>query len=209
MTPDRLDAAHRLLQQAMAELTAASGPAAGDDDLLSALTVCEGAARLLERLSVAAIAALQRRGVFTERGYRSTVTALGDLLGWERADARRRLVVAEHAVEIVGLDGSTLPARLTATAAVFAAGDCSGRHVEIIARVLDTPPARRLTRDIWTAAEAQIAAKAGDYSPADLQAWATALVETLDQDGPEPDDRPPAPVNELLVTRNPHGAGGR
>ncbi|MFB9739771.1 DUF222 domain-containing protein [Pseudonocardia sulfidoxydans] len=209
MSPDRLDTAHRLLQQAMTELAAVSGPAAGDDDLLSTLTVCEGAARLLERLSVAAIAALQRRGVFAERGYRSTVTALGDLLGWERADARRRLVVAEHAVDTIALDGTTLPARLSATAAVFAAGNCSARHVEIIARVLDTPAARRLTPDIWAAAEAQVAAKAGDYSPADLHAWATVLVETLDQDGAEPDDRPPVPVNELFLTRNPDGAGGR
>jgi 5-methylcytosine-specific restriction protein A len=62
---------------------------------------------------------------------------------------------------------------------------------------------------VWAAAETQIAAKAGDYSPADLHAWATALVDTLDQDGPEPDDRPPVPVNELSVTRNPDGAGGR
>ena len=36
---------------------------------------------------------------------------------------------------------------------------------------------------------------------------ARALVEALDQDGEEPDDRPPAQVNELLLTRLPGGGG--
>ncbi|GJF03914.1 HNH endonuclease [Pseudonocardia sp. D17] len=204
-----LVAAHRLLQEATVELTMASTPGTDADELLSVLTMCEAAVRVLERVSVAAIADLQRRGMFAERGYRSAVTALADLLGWERSEARRRLAVAEQAVERTGLDGARLPARLSATAAVFAAGMCSARHVEIVARVLDGPAARRLPPDVWAAAEAQLAAKAGDYSAADLHAWATALVETLDQDGPEPDDRPPVPVNELLLTRNPDGAGGR
>jgi 5-methylcytosine-specific restriction protein A len=204
-----LVAAHRLLQEAAVELTTASRPGTDADELLSVLTMCEGAARVLERVSVAAITALQRRGVFAERGYRSAVTALADLLGWERSEARRRLAVAEQAVERTGLDGARLPARLAATAAVFAAGMCSARHVEIVARVLEGPAARRLPPDVWAAAEAQLVEKAGDYSAADLHAWATALVETLDQDGPEPDDRPTVPVNELFLTRNPDGAGGR
>ncbi|MGE3255477.1 DUF222 domain-containing protein, partial [Pseudonocardia sp.] len=210
MIPDRLAAAHRLLEQAGAELVAAGGPTAGDEELLGLLAVCEGAARVLERVSVGAIADLERRGVFAERGYRSSVTALADLLGWERGDARRRLVVAEQACARVGWDGAVLPARLAATAVVFAAGGCSARQVEVVARVLGSDAARRLTPEVWAAAEEQIAAKAGDYSPTDLQAWGTALVEMLDQDGPEPDDRPSAPgVNELILTRNPSGSGGK
>ncbi|ODU05329.1 MAG: hypothetical protein ABS81_07865 [Pseudonocardia sp. SCN 72-86] len=208
MDAGRLDNAHDLLRQAVAELTAASG-AAGDDELLATLTVCEGATRLLEQLTVGAIADLQRRGVFAERGYRSAVTALADLLGWDRPEARRRLLVAEHAVDRTGLDGTPLPARLPSTAAAFAGGTCSTRHVEIIARLLDNPSARRLPPQVWTAAETELAAKARDYSVADLHAWGTALVDTLDQDGAAPDDRPATPVNELFVTRNAHGAGGR
>jgi 5-methylcytosine-specific restriction protein A len=34
-------------------------------------------------------------------------------------------------------------------------------------------------------------------------------VEALDQDGAEPDDRPPVSVNELYLTRHPSGSGGR
>lgn len=36
-----------------------------------------------------------------------------------------------------------------------------------------------------------------------------ALIETLDQDGAEPVDRPPAEVNELHLTRHRNGSGGR
>ena len=49
----------------------------------------------------------------------------------------------------------------------------------------------------------------GRILPADLQAWGGALVETLDQDGPEPDDRPRAQLNELHLTRHAAGSGGR
>ena len=55
--------------------------------------------------------------------------------------------------------------------------------------------------------EEQLAAKADVYSPSELQAWGTRLVDALDQDGEEPDDRPPARVNELCVTRLPSGGG--
>src|SRR5688572_22587271 len=139
MSGSSLAAAHHLLQQAVAQLAAAAGPAAGDDELLGVLTMCEAGARQLERLSVGAIADLERRGVFTERGYRNTVTALADLLGWERFEARRRLLVAEQACERIGLDGTVLPAKLTATAKVFTAGGCSARQVEVVARVLASP----------------------------------------------------------------------
>ncbi|MGE3836212.1 MAG: DUF222 domain-containing protein [Acidimicrobiia bacterium] len=209
MSPTPLARARHLADALLAELAAVGGPGAGDEELLGLLTVCEGAARLLERVSVGAITDLQRRGVFTERGYRSTVTALADLLGWERGDARRRLVVAEQACARVGLDGTVLPARLAATAERFAAGGCSARQVETVARVLDSPAARRLAPEVWADAEAELATKAGDYSPADLHAWGTALVEMLDQDGSEPEDRPEPVVNELFLTRNPSGSGGK
>ena len=163
----------------------------------------------MERLGVTALAGLMRRGVFAERGYASVPKALTDLVGLDWAEARRRAVVAEQAVARVGLDGAALPARLAATARSFAAGGCSLRAVEVIARVLATPAAQRLSPEVWAAAEERLAAVADEYSPADLQAWGGALVETLDQDGPEPDDRPRAQLNELHLTRHAAGSGGR
>ena len=61
---------------------------------------------------------------------------MSDLLGWERFEARRRVTAAEQVAPRTGLDGSVLPARLPATAEVFAAGRTGLRHVEVIARVL-------------------------------------------------------------------------
>ncbi|MGE3288516.1 MAG: DUF222 domain-containing protein [Pseudonocardia sp.] len=210
MAPALLARLRQLAEALLAELAAAGDVGWGDDDLLDLLRVGEGITRGVERASIGAMSDLERRGVFAERGYRSTVTALADLLGWERGDARRRLVVAEQACARVGLDGTVLPARLAETARVFAAGGCTTRQVETVARVLDSPAARRLAPDVWAAAEAQLAGVAGAYAPADLHAWGTALVELLDADGPEPDDRPDPPgINELFLTRHPSGSGGK
>jgi hypothetical protein len=201
--------AHRLLTEAVAALAAAAGPTASDDELLSVLTLCEGVARQLDRTVVATVAALDRRAIFAERGYPSPVAALGDLLGWERFEARRRVVAAEQVCARTGLDGAVLSARLPATAEAFAAGHASLRHVESIARVLGSPAAERLAPQVWAGAETQLAAKAAEYTPTELQAWGTALVEALDQDGAEPDDRPPAQVNELHLVRHRGRGGGK
>jgi Domain of unknown function (DUF222)/HNH endonuclease len=208
VTTDPLVAAQHLLAQAFDAVDAAAGSGSGDE-LLSVLLLCEGAARRTDRCTVNAIAGLDRQGVFAERGYTSPVNALSDLLGWEPFEARRQVTAAEQVTTRFGLDGTPRPPRLPATAAVFAAGRARLRHVEVIARVLNSPSAERLTPQQWAGAEAALADAAGEYTPKELHAWGTALVEALDQDGPEPDDRPPAQVNELYMTRNPSGSGGR
>jgi 5-methylcytosine-specific restriction protein A len=134
---------------------------------------------------------------------------LSDLVGWERFESRRRSIAAEQVGARTSLDGSVLPARLPATAEVFAAGKASLRHVDVIARVLDTKAAQRLTPEQWAGVERQMAAKAEEYTPTELREWGAALVEMLDQDGEAPDDRPPAETNELYLTRNASGSGGR
>jgi Domain of unknown function (DUF222)/HNH endonuclease len=207
VTETPLVSARRLLAEAVDALGTAAGNGAGDEELLSVLAVCEATGRRLDKVVVDTVAALQRRGTFTDRGYKSTAAALADLLGWERFEARRRTVAAEQVTPRTGLDGAPLPARLPATAVVFAAGRASLRHVEVIARVLATRSAQRLSPQTWAAAEGQLAAKAGLYTPAELNAWGAALVEALDQDGAEPDDRPPAQVNELHLTRTATGGG--
>ncbi|WP_344016832.1 hypothetical protein, partial [Pseudonocardia xinjiangensis] len=95
MSDSPLTTTHRLLVEAIDALSAAIDGAT-DDDLLSVLTLCEGTSRRLDRVVVAAVSILERRGTFAERGYRSTPAALGDLLGWERFEARQRVVAAEQ-----------------------------------------------------------------------------------------------------------------
>ena len=161
-------AAQRLLVQAAdALLDAASS--SSDAELVALLSTCESVVRRLDRATVDAVAALDRRGVFAEHGYRSPVQALSDLLGWERFEARRRVIAAEQVTPRTGLDGAVLPARLPATAEVFAAGRTGLRHVEVIARVLGSKPAGRLSPEVWAGAEAQLAGKADVYTPHELQ----------------------------------------
>ena len=206
MTESPLAAALHLLVRAADAVRDAVG-SAGDADLIAAMTVCEGVVRRLDGVTVDAVAAVERRGAFAERGYTSPARALSDLLGWEAFEARRRVVAAEQVTARTGLDGNPLPARLPATAAVFADGRASLRHVEVIARVLGTNAAGRLSPEEWAGAEDQLAAKAALYTPTELHNWGKALVETLDQDGAEPDDRPPLLVNELHLSRLPSGGG--
>ncbi len=202
-----LPSIHRRLTAAVDELGATTA-GASDDELLSVLTLCEGLTRRLDRLVVDAISTLQRRGTFTDRGYRTTAAALSDLLGWERFEARRRVTAAEQVGLRVGLDGTTLPARLPATAEAFAAGAITLRHVEVVAAVLATPAAHRLTPEVWAGAEVQLAARAAEYRPGELHTWGSALLDALDQDGAPPDDESPHEVNELQLRRHRTSSGG-
>ena len=209
MSPSAVADAHRLLQEAVDALAAAADTTgASDAELLSVLALCEATARRLDRLTVDTIAVLERRGTFAERGYKSPVTALSDLLGWERGEARRRVTAADHICPRIGLDATPLPPRLPATAAAFTSGRTALRHVEVIAKLLDSPSARRLPLEVWAGAEAVLAEKAGDYSPSQLQSWGAELIDTLDADGPEPDDRPPPAVNELHLLPHRDRPGG-
>ena len=179
----------------------------GDDDLFTVLRSCAGVVRRAEAICVEAIATLTRRGAFTERGYRSTPSAVADLMRCEPFEARRRVTAAEQIRPRVRLDGNELPPRLPATAAVFEDGEVSLRHVEVIAQALNSPAAARLTPAQWAGVETQLAEKAPSYVPKELLEHATALINTLDQDGAEPDDRPPPHANELRHRRDDGPAG--
>jgi 5-methylcytosine-specific restriction protein A len=91
---------------------------------------------------------------------------------------------------------------------VFASGEIGMRHVEVIAALLGTSAAERLPTGTWADAERQLAAHAPDYTPAELHTWGTQLISLLDQDGPEPDDRPDPQINELHITRHKNRPGG-
>ena len=189
MTETPLERAHRHLVAA-ADALAGVVESGADHELLSVITLCEGATRRVDRVTVDAVAVVERRGFFTDRGYKSTPAALMDLVGWEQFEARRRVVAAEQVGARTSLDGAVLPARLPATGDAFSEGRASVRHVEVVARVLGTRAAGRLTPQQWAGVERQLAAKTEEYSPTELHRWGSALVEMLDQDGEQPDDGP-------------------
>jgi 5-methylcytosine-specific restriction protein A len=196
---------HDTLVVGVSELRAAVSA----DERIAALSMCESVTRQLEYLSIQLVAGLSRDGVFAERGYSRPATAVADLLGCDPVLAARRVRVAEQVCPRTGLDGQVLPARLVATAAQFAAGRVSLRHVEVLAKALDSPEASRLAPSVWAGAEEQLAEQATRYAPHELASFARDLLTLLDQDGPEPDDQPPPQFNELHLTRNPAGGGGR
>jgi hypothetical protein len=206
MSESPLAAAQCLFAQAL-DAVRGVAEAGSADERVSVLRLCEAVARQVDQVTVAAVAGLDRDGVFADRGYRSAVQALSDLLGWEHVEARRRTVAADQVAPRTGLDGAVLPARLPATAEVFGAGRVGLRHVEVIARVLGGKAAGRLSPQQWAGAEEQLAGMATLYTPRELQESGRALVELLDQDGEAPDDRPPALVNELFLSRLPDGGG--
>ena len=144
MTESPLAAAQRLFAQAVDALRGVAETGT-PDERVSVLTLCEGVARQLDQVMVATVAGLDRDGVFAERGYKSPTRALSDLLGWEHFEAHRRVTAAEQVAPRIGLDGGVLPARLPATAEVFAQGRTSLRHVEVITRLLGSQPAGRLS----------------------------------------------------------------
>ncbi|MCW2631854.1 MAG: endonuclease [Pseudonocardia sp.] len=176
---------------------------------MAALAVCESLTRQLEQLSVELIASLDADGSFVERGYTRPGFAVADLLGCDTAVAVRRVKVAEQVVGRRALDGQLCPPRLAATAAVFAAGEVGLRHVEVIADALGSRAAERLAPQVWAGVEEQLANNARLYRPRELAGFARELIDTVDQDGAEPDDRELPQLNELHLTRNPAGAGGR
>jgi Domain of unknown function (DUF222) len=204
----RLAEAHRRIQEDVAELRAACDSRADANTRLDALGVCEQFARQVERLSVELVAGLDRDGVFTDRGYSRPAHAIADLLGWDLGPASRRVRVAEQVCQRVGLDGRVLEARLPDTARLFAAGEIGLRHVEVIADALGSPAAGRLAPQVWAAADQQLAQRAREYRPRQLVWFARDLINTLDQDGPEPRDADEGQVNELLLAAQP-GGGGR
>lgn len=198
-----LDAAGQTLLDGVGALRAAvSGPGAGVDERIAALVVCEGLARQVEQVQVELIAKLDTDGVFLTRGYRSSSQAVADLLGLDASVARRRVRVAEEVGERRTLQGAPLASRLPATAAVFAGGEISARHVEVIAEALRSPAARRIDPDRWAQAEVKLAEQARWYRPSELAVFATDLIAALDQDGPGEREDEPEQVNELhLNTR--------
>jgi Domain of unknown function (DUF222)/HNH endonuclease len=72
---------------------------------------------------------------------------------------------------------------------------------------LDSRTAERLSPADWAEAEQRIAEAAPMCTPKQLRRHAAEIVELLDQDGPEPDDRPLPQVNELRITRLSGGGG--
>lgn len=205
VTQSRVAAAFAELDAALA---AASGPGVSEDEALAALREYGAGVRRLEYRGVELIAGLDQRAVFASRGYRSTIDAIADLLGWDRSRAARRIRAGQAVTEQTTLDGQRLAPKLPATAAAFKAGRLDLTRVEVVNTALRSGPARRLQPSDWEVAEQRLAEfGAAGARPSQLRDFAGRLLELLDQDGKRPDaDRPDEP-GWLRLTSDPAGGG--
>src|SRR3954451_1322553 len=192
-----------LLREALSSVAVGSEPSA----LISQLRATVSAQRALERVRVGFVASLLRSGEFAARGYKKPESALANLLDISRGEARQLVVAAESVCPRVALQGETVEPALPATAAVFAGGEISVRHVAAIASVLGARAAQRLAPHEWAHAEEHVAKLATLALPKQLFAQANEYIELLDQDGEPPSERPPGETNELRYTRHPRGGG--
>jgi len=206
MTGGSLAVAAQRLKEAFALLDAA-GATATDDELLSALTIAEGAIQAGQRSLITMVGKADRDGVFATKNVRSTAHGLADLFGWEHREARRTIAAAQHLTERYALDGTPLPPKLPTMAALFMTGQARRRHVDVMVGLLDSPSGRRLSPQYWALAEEQIGQASLAMTPAELRGWGRDLIELLDQDGAEPDDRDRKPVNEVRFAPRDGGGG--
>jgi Domain of unknown function (DUF222)/HNH endonuclease len=204
MSPTTQCDAEQVLRDTLGSLACGSDSEALFDRLRST----EPLLRAAERMRVEAVADLLRQGAFAARGYRNPVSALCAMFGIEHREALQLVTAAESVCVRSTLQGEVLPPELPALASVFAAGSVSVGHVAVAAAVLASRAAERLSPSDRAEAERLIAAAAPKCTPKQLRRQAVEIVELLDQDGPEPDDRPVAQVNELRITRL-SGGGGR
>ncbi|MCO1659322.1 HNH endonuclease signature motif containing protein [Pseudonocardia humida] len=178
-----------------------------DQHALDALAATRELTRAISQVQVEAVAVLQRSGAFAAAGHRRPDSAVASVLTVDRGRAREIVRAAEHVAARVDLQGQVLPPLLPAMAAAFTSGAASLQHVDLIARLLDSPAARRIPPYALAGIEEQIAAVADTCTPTELARFGAELVRAYDQDGAEPDDREPVQVNELRLTPLPGGGG--
>jgi 5-methylcytosine-specific restriction protein A len=79
------------------------------------------------------------------------------------------------------------------------------RHVEVIAALMNSRPASRISLADRVAIEASLGDAATTFTPRDVRIMGQELLAAADQDGPEPDDRPGR--NVLHVGTHADGSG--
>src|SRR5688500_12854777 len=198
MTDDPLAQAARLLEQAFALINSSSVP-------LATLLVAEGAARRADRAKISQIAIIEREGLLAEKGYKTTTAGLKDLLSWDHDLARQHIKVAQHVGPRFALDGAPLDPVLPVSAAAFAAGATTMRHVGVIATLMNSRSASRISLADRVSIETSLGEAAMIFTPRDVRIMGQELLAAADQDGPEPDEQPGR--NELHFGTNADGSG--
>jgi 5-methylcytosine-specific restriction protein A len=130
---------------------------------------------------------------------------LKDLLSWDDEVARQHVKVAQQVGPRFALDGTPLEPVLPVTAAAFATNTTTMRHVGVIAALMNSQAASRISLADRVSIEASLGEAAMIFAPRTVRIMGQELLAAADQDGPEPDDRPGR--NELHFGTNADGSG--
>jgi Domain of unknown function (DUF222)/HNH endonuclease len=206
MSTTALATATSLLAEAVAGVRGNSSAISGDE-LRDMLIASRELSRLVSQLQVETIAALERSGELATQGYNNPKSAVANALTLDSRRAYQLVRAAERVTQQLDADGQSLPPMLPAAAAMFAAGRASLAHVTVISRLMDTPTARRLTPEVRTQVEKDLAAVTDEHTAEELAIWGAQVIESLDHDRPDADDDEPVQVNELHLIPLPGGGG--
>ncbi|MQA82792.1 MAG: DUF222 domain-containing protein, partial [Streptosporangiales bacterium] len=146
----------------------------GDADVEGLLVVVEEATRILPVAQRALVLQVASRGIATDRGYKSAVPYLRDLLRVTEADAAARVKAVDRFQARTAVSGQVLPARFPRVADAQAAGVLSPGHAVVIAEALQKLPAA-VDDPTRAAAEARLVQTATELDPARLRCAAKHL----------------------------------
>ena len=177
-------------------------PSLDDDGIVQALRDIEKHLRQAQSVMLEVVAQVESRRLAAREGFGSTARLLAGMLQLSAAEARQRV---EHAA-LVGarrtLTGETLPPKAPATAAALAAGEIGTGQLRVITEMIGALPTS-VPEAARAQAEATLAGYARDFDPRRLRLIADRLLATVDPDGPEPAEQPPAtPARGELWLRN-------
>jgi uncharacterized protein DUF222/HNH endonuclease len=139
-----------------------------------------------------ALAEAQARGLETRAGYRSMAEFVKHAARVDTNEAKRWITQSSALFPSVTPTGAIVDTPLPIVAAAAAEGVLSPAHLDVLVGAMATLPAEaeRILVDVARSAE-----------PAGVRAVAARIRARLDQDGPQPDDRDPAPAPNLLHLR--------
>jgi hypothetical protein len=194
------------LRSAVDELLNLDLASASRDDLIE---LCRGLETHRRRLPAAEhrlIAQLDERGIPRELAMRDSATMLARLLHIDPAEARARAAAAQDMGPRRTVTGEPLEPLFPAVAAAQAAGQISPAHARVITEGLSALPAE-VDFAHGARIQAVLVEKARNNDPRTLERQIRTILDTLDPDGPEPDDREHQRLRGLHLRTNADGSG--
>ncbi|MQA81143.1 MAG: DUF222 domain-containing protein [Streptosporangiales bacterium] len=192
------------LREQVALLAGTSFGVLRGDDAQGVVAVVEEITRMVAVVEQGLVRQVIDQGLPGERGYKSAVPYLRDLLRITESDAGARVRAADRFQPRTALTGEVLPARFPQVASAQRAGEISAKHSTVIAEALAELPAGV---DVPTRerAERMLVSYATQLDPGGVRLRARHLQAVLDPDGQLADEQERRERQEFTISRDLHG----